>query len=239
MRLLLLLFSLFTTALHAEGFTRAELQKFIDDALTAGGGQVILPPGTHTLDAPLVIKNATKLRVVGLDAEDTLLQPVQGTAKGFPLIQIEGTATELHIVKITFTTAATGDDFARVPLIEVQGSTEKDDDKTTRLSISIDRCFFQNHSGPGITLSGAKDSHITACTFMDLGGPAIQAEGKTTALTLRHNHITRTASPTITFGAETRDGQIIANELQSGTLKIEGQNHQLQANLLPDVATKK
>jgi hypothetical protein len=232
---LLLFFCLLTTALHGEGFTRTELQKFIDDALTAGGGQVILPPGTHTLDAPLVIKNAAKLRVVGLDAEDTFLQPVKGISKGFPLIQIEGTATQLHIGKITFTTAAPGDSFPGIALITVKGSTDKD--KPT--SVSIDRCFFQNHSGPGITLSGAKDSHITACTFMDLGGPAIQAEGKTTALTLQHNHITRTASPAITFGAETRDGQIIANELQTGTLKIEGQGHQLQANLLPDAAAKK
>ena len=229
----LLLVCLFASSLHAEGFNRADLQKFIDDAIAEGGGQVILPPGTHTLDAPLVIKNAVKLRVAGLDAEDTFLQPVADTVKGFPLIRIEGSAEDLRIDKITFTT--TGDTFSSIPLIEVKGSTAKD--KPTRLS--IDRCFFQNHSGPAIVLTDAIDSRITASTFMDLGGAAIQALGKTTALTLQHNHLTRTASPAIAFGADTRDAQIIANELQNGTLKLEGQGHQLQANLLPAVAAQK
>jgi len=230
---LLLLVCLFASSLHAEGFNRADLQKFIDDAIAAGGGQVILPPGTHTLDAPLVIKNAVKLRVAGLDSEDTYLQPVADTVKGFPLIRIEGSAEDLRIDKITFTTI--GDTFSSIPLIEVKGSTAKD--KPTRLS--IDRCFFQNHSGPAVVLTDAIDSRITASTFMDLGGPAIQATGKTTALTLQHNHLTRTASPAIAFGADTRNGQIIANELQTGTLKLEGQGHQLQANLLPEFAAKK
>ena len=229
---LILLVCLLTTALQAEGFTRADLQKFIDDAVTAGGGQVILPPGTHTLDGPLVLKNTTKLRLVGLDAEDTFLEPVKNSSEGFSLIEIEGTASDLEIAKITFTTA--GDSFSSHPLIIVKGSTEKD--KPT--SLNIDRCLFQNHKGPAIVLADVNDSRITACTFMDLGGPAIQAAGKTTALTLQHNHLTRTASPAITFGTDTRNGQIIANELQTGTLKLEGQGHQLQANLLPEVAAQ-
>ncbi len=230
---LFLAFYLFATALHAEGFNRADLQKFIDDATAAGGGQVILPPGTHTLDAPLVIRNTAKLRVAGLDAEDTFLQPVADSAKGFPLIRIEGPAEDLSIDKITLTTA--GAAFAQAPLIEVKGSTEKD--KPT--SLSIDRCLFQNHSGPAIVLADAKDSRVTACTFMDLGGAAIQATGKTTALLLQHNHVTRTATPAIHLGPDTLNAQILANELQNGILKIEGQGHHLQANLQSEESSKK
>jgi hypothetical protein len=228
----LLLLALLTTCLQAEGFTRADLQKFIDDAIAAGGGQVILPPGTHTLDAPLVIKNAGKLRLVGLDVEDTFLQPVKDAPKGFPLLQIEGTATALEITKITFTT--TGDAFANFPLIDITGTTKKDASTT----VQIDRCFFQYHPGPGIQIANAKDSRITANTFMDLGGPAIHATGTTTALTLQHNHLTRTATPSIQFDATSTNAQLIANELQSGTIQLQGQGHQLHANSLPSSSKK-
>jgi hypothetical protein len=228
----LLLLGFLTACLQAEGFTRADLQKFIDDALAAGGGQVILPPGTHSLDAPLVVKNAAKLRLVGLDAEDTFLQPVKDASKPFPLLQIEGTATDLTIAKITFTT--TSETFANFPLIDVTGTTEKDASTT----VQIDRCFFQNHPGPGIQIANAKDSRITASTFMDLGGPAIHATGTTTALTLQHNHLTRTGTPAIQFDATTTNAQLTANELQSGTIQLQGQGHQLHANSLPSSSKK-
>jgi hypothetical protein len=170
--------------------------------------------------------------VVGLDVEDTFLQPIKDAPKGFPLLQIEGTATALEITKITFTT--TGDAFANFPLIDITGTTKKDASTT----VQIDRCFFQNHPGPGIQIANAKDSRITACTFMDLGGPAIHATGTTTALTLQHNHLTRTATPSIQFDATTTNAQLIANELQSGTIQLQGQGHQLHANSLPSSSKK-
>ena len=40
------------TEASVAGLKRADLQKFIDDALAAGGGQVILPPG-HPFQVPL------------------------------------------------------------------------------------------------------------------------------------------------------------------------------------------
>lgn len=224
----LLLLCLLAATLHAEGFTRAELQKFIDDALAAGGGQVILPPGTHSLDAPLVIKNAAKLRLLGLDAEDTFLQPVKDAPKPFPLLQIEGSASDLRIAKITFTTTSPA--FARSPLLQITGTTQKDQST----SVEIDRCFFQNHAGPAVTLSASKNSRITSCTFMDLGGPAIHATGPTSTLTLQHNHLTRTASPAILLDSSTTGCRLIANELQSGSLQIEGRDHQLLSNTLPE-----
>lgn len=224
---LLLLACLLTSALHAEGFTRADLQKFIDDALAAGGGQVILPPGTHTLDAPLIFKNAAKLRFIGVDTEDTFLQPVKDAPKPFPLIQIEGNSTDLEIAKITFTTI--GNAFSETPLITITSASEKDPSTT----IKIDRCFFQNHPGPGIRIADIKDSQITACTFMDLGGTAIHAAGTTTTLTLQHNHFNRCGTPTIQFDNTTTNAQIIANELHSGSIQLGGQGHQLQANSLP------
>jgi hypothetical protein len=73
---------------------------------------------------------------------------------------------------------------------------------------------------------------------MDLGGPAIHATGTTTALTLQHNHLTRTATPSIQFDATSTNAQLIANELQSGTIQLQGQGHQLHANSLPSSSQK-
>ena len=55
--------------------TADELQSFIDEAAEAeGGGEVVIPPGRHVLNHALVIQNAKKLRIAGLDAETTVLQ---------------------------------------------------------------------------------------------------------------------------------------------------------------------
>lgn len=66
---------LFFAALHpAQALPEAELQRFIDDAVKAGGGEVVIPPGVHLIEHGLMVKDAKKLRIVGLDAEDTVLK---------------------------------------------------------------------------------------------------------------------------------------------------------------------
>ena len=52
----------------------AEIQRFIDDAIKAGGGEVVIPPGVHLIERGLMLKDAKKLRLVGLDAEETVLK---------------------------------------------------------------------------------------------------------------------------------------------------------------------
>lgn len=54
--------------------TEAEIQGFINEAIKAGGGEVVIPPGTHLITKGLVIKDAKNLRLAGLDAEACVLK---------------------------------------------------------------------------------------------------------------------------------------------------------------------
>jgi hypothetical protein len=66
---------LFFAALQsAQALPEAELQRFIDEAIKAGGGEVVIPPGVHLIERGLMVKDAKKLRIVGLNAEDTVLK---------------------------------------------------------------------------------------------------------------------------------------------------------------------
>jgi hypothetical protein len=66
---------LFFAALQpARALPEAELQRFINEAIKAGGGEVVIPPGVHLIERGLIVKDAKKLRIVGLDAENTVLQ---------------------------------------------------------------------------------------------------------------------------------------------------------------------
>lgn len=58
----------------AAALTEAEIQKFIDDAIKAGGGEVAIPPGVHMIERGLIVKDAKKLRLIGLDAEESVLK---------------------------------------------------------------------------------------------------------------------------------------------------------------------
>lgn len=71
----LLIFSLLLCALQpAQALTEAEIQRFIDEAIKAGGGEVVIPPGVHVIEKGLMVKDAKKLRLIGLDAEGTILK---------------------------------------------------------------------------------------------------------------------------------------------------------------------
>lgn len=74
MRKFLLFLGLLGFSHSASALTDVEIQKFIDDAIKAGGGEVIIPPGTHLIERGLVVQNAKKLRIIGLDAEETVLK---------------------------------------------------------------------------------------------------------------------------------------------------------------------
>jgi hypothetical protein len=57
-----------------EGRAQAPLQQWIDEAIKAGGGVVSVPPGVHELPAGLVIKDAKKLALRGLEKERCILK---------------------------------------------------------------------------------------------------------------------------------------------------------------------
>lgn len=73
MRPSLIAFSLLITA-QAFALSEKEIQGFIDEAIKAGGGEVMIPPGTHLITKGLVIKDAKKLRLVGYDKEASILK---------------------------------------------------------------------------------------------------------------------------------------------------------------------
>lgn len=191
----------------AEGFSGKQIQQFIDDAIAAGGGEVVLPQGRHRLSEPLVIKDASKLRVIGLDAEDTHLLPATGIEKPFPLLVIEGKTEGVRIAKLTFTTGDSAIDFAGHPLIQIRGTA------TAPASVEIDRCLFEKHGGSGVVLEQVKGSSIKASTFMDLGGSAIQVTDETSSMVIQHNHIIRSGGPAIDAGSGEGLVEQIANEV--------------------------
>lgn len=74
MKFTALLVLFFAALQSARALPEAELQLFINEAIKAGGGEVVIPPGVHLIERGLIVKDAKKLRIVGLDAENTVLQ---------------------------------------------------------------------------------------------------------------------------------------------------------------------
>lgn len=74
MKFFTLLVLFFAALQSARALPEAELQRYIDEAIKAGGGEVVIPPGVHLIERGLTVKNAKKLRIIGLDAEETVLK---------------------------------------------------------------------------------------------------------------------------------------------------------------------
>lgn len=56
---------------HAEDMP---LQKFVDEAIKAGSGEVTVPPGTYTLPRGLLLKDAKQIALIGMDRERCILK---------------------------------------------------------------------------------------------------------------------------------------------------------------------
>lgn len=68
-----LVFCLCLTSL-ASSLAQAPLQQWIDEAIRAGGGVVTVPPGEHVLEKGLIIKDAKKLALRGMEKEQCVLK---------------------------------------------------------------------------------------------------------------------------------------------------------------------
>jgi hypothetical protein len=70
--------SLLAACLMSFVFARGEdvqqLQKFVDEAIKAGSGEVTVPPGTYTLPRGLLLKDAKKIAIIGMDRERCILK---------------------------------------------------------------------------------------------------------------------------------------------------------------------
>jgi len=77
---------------QAKALTEVEIQQFIDDAIKAGGGEVVIPQGTHEIRKSLRIKDAKNLRIIGLDQERCILKlPPAAYAEAATTLAVGGT----------------------------------------------------------------------------------------------------------------------------------------------------
>lgn len=162
-------FLLFFMLTSAHALTSAELQQFIDEAMKSkNGSEVVIPPGRHELDKPLIVRDAKKVRIAGLDAETTLLVAAEGIQH---VLELRGACQDVWISKLTIDGAGV--------LAE----------KTSNLL--IDRCFFQNTRGTAITLQGCVEASITSCTVRDGTGTAIELVKDCAECVVRHCNVAR------------------------------------------------
>ncbi len=73
-RILLLLAIALLAQEPCVALTHKEIQGFIDAAVKAGGGEVVIPPGVHLIEQGLFFKDAKNIRLIGLDAEACVLK---------------------------------------------------------------------------------------------------------------------------------------------------------------------
>lgn len=87
---------LFCLATAVPASAQAPIQKWIDEAIKAGGGVVTIPPGEHILPQGLLIKDAKKLALRGLEREQCVLklpplayaESAEATAAGSTLLKV-------------------------------------------------------------------------------------------------------------------------------------------------------
>ena len=70
--LCLVVFLLPLVTAHAQ--KENQIQKFVDEAIKAGGGEVAVPPGTYILPRGLMLKDAKQIALFGMDRERCILK---------------------------------------------------------------------------------------------------------------------------------------------------------------------
>lgn len=178
MRVLCLLLSVLAcTYLQAEA---PPIQQWIDEAIKAGGGVVTVPEGEHLLSEGLVIKDAQKLTLRGVDKELCVLK-LSPTSQRSQLLTITGKSSEIQIIGLTFDREPNKRALPS-PAISISKSTEFPSEK-----IFIRDCLFQDFTGPNIVIDEASEIEIERCSFRD-GGTAISTHS-VARCTFIGNHI--------------------------------------------------
>jgi hypothetical protein len=199
MKLPALLLLLVTALQSAQALPESEIQRFIDEAIQAGGGEVVIPPGVHVIERGLMLKDAKKLRLVGLDAEESILKAAPG-AKG--MLLISGACEEVRIEKLTLDGG-----WAAI----VDHPDLKSPNKFAK--ILVGRCFFQNQKGSAILFpkTGIENLEIDACSFRDIASRAIELGENASGIQITHNHFTRCDSAVMLAGSQ--KGLVASNEI--------------------------
>lgn len=203
MRFLLLLVFLSLPVLQAA--EPPPIQRWINEAIAAGGGIVTVPEGLHLLPRGLVIKNAQKLALRGMNTETCVLKLADEAAAG-PLIEIIGSAQTLEIAKLTLV-GNTGADKPSPALLRIQDVAEKPQMK----DLLVRDCTFTDFT-TGLEITAASSMNVERCSLRDGRGSAVVLRQLKTA-TLRGNRITRVTGPAFDL-IDASGCLIIGNETQ-------------------------
>jgi hypothetical protein len=187
---------LFLAALQsAWALPEAELQRYIDEAIKAGGGEVAIPPGVHLIEHGLILKAAKKLRIIGLDAEESVLKGGKGVTA---LIQLGPGCENVRIEKLTF-------DGSQSAVSEWHDPREPADNAGKGIAkILLSRCFFQNEKENAVLLPMARVDGLSIedCSFRDIGQAAIYLGEKTSNSSITHNQFIRCGSGVALHGSQ-------------------------------------
>ena len=181
----LLLLSASSLLISLSAFAQAPLQQWIDEAIKAGGGVVTVPPGEHVLPAGLVIKDAKKLALRGMDKELCILRLAKAPDGKAPqsLIQIEAGCETIEIANLTLAGAGMA-----IPAL-VNIAPEKG--KAAAKSIAVRDCLFEASSGDAFSVGHAGTCVVERCSFRDIKGVAVLFGAAATDGTARGNHVIR------------------------------------------------
>lgn len=163
------------------------IQQWINEAIAAGGGIVSIPEGEHVLPRGLVIKDAKKLALRGINTETCVLKLVPGSesAKKEPLIEIIGTAETLEIAKLTFIGSETAGDKSPA-LLRIRDVPEK----PVMKALIVRDCAFADFT-TGLEVIAARSISIERCSLRDGSNSAVLFS-QLQAATARGNRISRT-----------------------------------------------
>jgi len=139
-----------------------DLQTFINEAIKAGGGEVVIPPGEYIITKGLVVRDAKNINIAGLDKERTVLRCAENFEGS--IFTITGSAEKLTLQKMTFDGAGTGR--ARAILTEKK-------DKASYKQMSIEDGIFKNQLQSGVSLFSSTDVNVQRCSFADVKGTAL------------------------------------------------------------------
>jgi len=208
MRFSTLLVLLFAAFQSAQALPEAELQHYIDEAIKAGGGEVVIPPGVHLIEHGLKVKDAKKLRIIGLDAEETVLKAATDKVA---LISLMGSCENVRIEKLTFE----GGELAVWKRVPEEAKT-KGDPKLIRFTVT--RCFFQHQHSNAVVLSTAELATVEDCTFSDIKSASLMINEGSSEGSVRHNHFIRCRTAVALLG--TTKIAVVANELSHCTTGV-------------------
>ncbi|MCW0221243.1 MAG: right-handed parallel beta-helix repeat-containing protein [Prosthecobacter sp.] len=176
------------------------IQQWIDEAIAAGGGVVTIPEGEHVLHTGLVIKDAKKLALRGMNKETCILKLETGTNEPNQdwLIKVTGNGDTLEIANLTLDG---GSDTQSRPseLIVIEAT----DDPTSApiKDVNVRDCLLQNYAS-AISVKNAIGCVIERCSFRDGGQRAISFLMHSKDCQARGNQITRTTTAIYLYDAQ-------------------------------------